>query len=240
MKRCTMLLAALGVLVVAGCSTTSVQGSRDILDLDTQLRQLLEQAPSTAASADLGKLAARAAAQGDRAADAPSAVSFYRIAAMAAWGAGPAHNAGLVPVSIKGDGLCANLPRGAGASRDCAIFRLAPTLAALDGQSLQVGEIRDTQPVDAANQVSQGTDLAVGIYQNIQQVLDLRQPFTGLDPTLDRFLDISVNKRSCMVQGMTRVLADRGATGQQIESIAEAAQKAEAKMRASHVPIACN
>jgi hypothetical protein len=235
-----MLLAALGVLLVAGCSTASVQGSRDILDFDARLRQLLEQAPSTAASADLEKLAAQSSAQGDRAVDALSAVSFYRIAAMAAWGAGPAHNAGLVPASIKGDAQCANLPGGAGASRDCAIFRLAPTLAALDEQSLKAGEIRDTQPVDAASQVSQGTDLAVGIYENIEQVLDIRKSFTALDPTFDRFLDTSVNKRSCMVQGMTRVLADRGASGQQIDRIAQAAQNAEARMRASRVPIACH
>jgi hypothetical protein len=240
MKRFTMLLAALSILLVAGCSTPSVKGSLGILELDTRLRQLLEQAPSTAVSADLEKLAAQASAQGDAALDAPSAVSFYRVAAMAAWGAGPARNSALVPVSIKGDGLCANLPGGAGGSRDCAIFRLAPTLASLDGQSVKAGEIRDTHPTDVATQVSQGTDLAVGIYQNIEQLLELRKSFAELDPAFDRFLETSVNKRSCMVQGLTKVLADRGASAQQIDRIADATQQAEAKMRASHVRLACN
>src|SRR5262245_35244211 len=105
-----VLVLALSVLSIAGCETTAgVAGSMSIKDLDDKLVALSQEKLAAAGGSQsetnkkLGALATAAAKQGDAAtANAASAVSFYRIAATAAWVAGPPDNTNVPDLSEKG------------------------------------------------------------------------------------------------------------------------------------------
>ena len=168
MTKRVMVRAVLPLaLTLAGCSTTGVKEPAGILALDRQLTELLAKKGTAAPAAEspqgvdaqLGALADTALARADASTEPPAAVSFYRIAATAAWGAGPPHNTRLLPISDKGAAACARLPNAdASQPRDCALLRLAPTLSTLDDRSDAVRRLRDAGPTIPANQLPAAVD----------------------------------------------------------------------------------
>jgi hypothetical protein len=237
-------------LVIAGCSTTGVREPAGILGLDQQLAQLLERkssgsgavtADAQSIDAKLGALADTAVSRGDTAAEPPSAVSFYRIAATAAWGAGPPHNTRLLPISDKGSAACARLPGGdASQPRDCALLRLAPTLATLDDQSATVRRLRDAGATIPASQLPAAGDAVNGVSRGIKALLEKRSALGALPESFDDYLKVNLNGRFCMIQGLVGRMDASGASAEQMERVKSPAREAQAALRASSVPTTCN
>lgn len=250
MRISPLLLSLLAALTLNGCSTTGVKDPASILSLDQQLEALLERksAPTNPAGEDrrivdekLGALADAARARADAAAEAPAAVSLYRIAATAAWGAGPPHNTRLLPISDKGGAACARLPNGdASQPRDCALLRLAPTLATLDEQSEIVRRLRDAGPTIPSGQMTSALDAVGGVARNIKALLEKRSVSGALPESFDDYLEANLNGRFCMLQGLVGRIDASGASADQMERVKASAREAQASLRDSSVPTACN
>lgn len=114
------------VLVASGCAGASLDS------LDSKLRDLSKQ--NTAANqAQLAALAAEAQADAKATPDPKNRVAFYRVAAVAAWQAGPAGESLVLPITDEGAAACDALPaKDAAAPRDCSLIRLAAPLATQD------------------------------------------------------------------------------------------------------------
>lgn len=91
--------------------------------------------------AQLADLSARAADAGDKVMDddAPTAVGFYRIAALSAWKSGELAEDTVPAIAVKGDQACARLPRGiASQPRDCSLFAFVVSFARYDRKRREV------------------------------------------------------------------------------------------------------
>ncbi|HEX6775060.1 MAG TPA: hypothetical protein VF238_04385 [Methylomirabilota bacterium] len=113
-------------LVASGCAGASLDS------LDGKLRDLSKQ-NTPANQAQLAALAAEAQADAKASPDPKNRVAFYRVAAVAAWQAGPAGETLVLPITDEGAAACDALPAtDASAPRDCSLIRLAAPLATQD------------------------------------------------------------------------------------------------------------
>ena len=114
------------VLVATGCAGANLDS------LDTRLRDLSKQ-NTAAAQTQLATLAGEAQADAKASTDPKNRVAFYRVAAVAAWQAGPAGETLVLPITDEGAAACDALPaKDASAPRDCSLIRLAAPLATQD------------------------------------------------------------------------------------------------------------
>lgn len=146
MTRRHAVLALLGIGLLGGCSTGL--GQVRVTPAGT-LQQELED--------DLGKLAAdRSGVQPQLAALAEKAqtaaqsepnpqnkVALYRIAALAAWQAGPASRSDIAVIASEGAAACNALPAGQQRPTDCAIIALAKPFAVADSLQLRLRTLVD-------------------------------------------------------------------------------------------------
>jgi hypothetical protein len=240
MKRIIGLLAAASVLALVGCPSTPVRSALDTIELDRQLTGLLRKPPSPSITEQLATLMKQASAQADASADPAAAVSFYRISATAAWGAGAPHDTRLLPLSDKGSAACARLPNGdASQPRDCAIFRMAPRLAVLDKQYVATGKMIESGRRIPADGIATAVQSAVDNFHNIHAALDQRRAAGALAESFDGFLRQRFNAYFCAGQWLQGQVDASGSTSQQNALIKAASLEAERDLTASSVNVTC-
>lgn len=151
-----LLLA--GALAVSGCAGANLD------TLDSRLKDLSKQR-TPAAEAELATLAGEARADAKASSDAKSRVAFYRVAAVAAWQAGPAGESVVLPITDEGAAACDALPgKDNAAPRDCALIRLAAPLATQDALTRQLTKIQ--------GQAGPGGKLPPAQLEPLQQLFD--------------------------------------------------------------------
>lgn len=142
--RFVALSAALA-LASAACTTLGLRSTENELEKSSQERAAAKKAgqdPSPI-EARLGANALRARDEAQASAGDPlTAVSFYRIAAVSAWQAGPAGESDLTPIYDAGVAACEKLPQqDASAPRDCTLIRLSLPYAVHDKARRQLDAI---------------------------------------------------------------------------------------------------
>jgi hypothetical protein len=240
MKPIALFVATLSLVALAGCPSTPVRNGLDLIELDKQLDELLKKEPSAAVSDQLATLSKQASAQADASTDPTAAVSFYRISATAAWGAGPPHDTRLLPLSDKGTAACAHLHNGdASQPRDCAIFRMAPTLAILDGQYAQIGDRIRSGGLIPSNEIVPAVQSAVDHFHNTRDALGQRRSAAALSESFEAFLKHRFNAYFCAGQWLQGKLDQSGTSPQQNALIKAASLEAEHEMTAASVNVTC-
>ena len=197
-------------LTLAGCQAGAprVSDSASIVDLDKDLVALYREklaAPVDAQSASnskLADLATRSASQGDAAvSDPPSAVSFYRIAATAAWAAGPPHDSRVPDLKDRGAAACGRLAKGdASQPRDCAVLKISPNLALLEVTADDVQKLRDAGSVPPAS-FDNAVRLSEIVSSQIVQIMGSR-PAGSTHAPLDNYLQPNLRNSYCMLAGL--------------------------------------
>lgn len=240
MKRIASWVVALVVVALTGCPSTPVRNALDTLELDKQLNELLKKEPTPAVSEQLATLMKQASAAGDASTDPAAAVSFFRISATAAWGAGPPHDTRLLPLSDKGSAACSRLQNGdASQPRDCAIFRMAPTLAVLDKQYAATARMIASGSRIPADGIAAAVQAAVDNFHDIHDALDARRSAGALADSFDGFLKQRFNAYFCAGQWLQGQLDASGSSPQQNALIKAASLEAERDMTASAVNVTC-
>ena len=159
-----LVLAVL--LVASGCAGANLDS------LDTKLRDLSKQ-NTAATQAQLATLAGEAQADAKGSTDPKNRVAFYRVAAVAAWQAGPAGESLVLPITDEGMAACDALPaKDASAPRDCSLIRLAAPLATQDALTRKLMKIQ--------GQVGSSGKLPPA------QLEPLRQLFDGLESQFEK------------------------------------------------------
>ncbi len=154
------------VLVASGCAGANLDS------LDTKLRDLSKQ-NTAATQAQLATLAGEAQADAKASTDPKNRVAFYRVAAVAAWQAGPAGESLVLPITDEGTAACDALPaKDASAPRDCSLIRLAAPLATQDALTRKLMKIQ--------GQVGSSGKLPPA------QLEPLRQLFDGLESQFEK------------------------------------------------------
>lgn len=242
------LVMVLAVLAIAGCETPKrLDESASIVDLDKELVELYSEklaSPETAGSATtarLAGLATRAGRRGDAASDnPPSAVSFYRIAATAAWTAGPPHNTAVPDLSEKGTAACARLPNGdASQPRDCAVLKMAPNLALLDAKAESVRKLRDSGPIAALNSQEEAASLTEDVSMQIRKVLEVRSAAGPQAESFEQYLKANLNGHFCMLQGLVGRFAASAPSEELMARARTALRSAQASLRTAEMPVTC-
>jgi hypothetical protein len=165
-------------LVSSGCAGASLDS------LDTKLRDLSKQ-NTAAAQAQLVTLAGEAQADAKASTDPKNRVAFYRVAAVAAWQAGPAGESLVLPITDEGTTACDALPaRDAAAPRDCSLIRLAAPLATQDALTRKLmkiqGQVGSSGKLPAA-QLEPLQQLFDGLETQFEKVSGLRGGVFALD-----------------------------------------------------------
>jgi hypothetical protein len=146
------------VLVASGCAGANLDS------LDTKLRDLSRQNTATAQT-QLATLAVEAQADAKASTDPKNRVAFYRVAAVAAWQAGPAGESLVLPIADEGTAACDALPtKDASAPRDCSLIRLAAPLATQDALTRKLMKIQ--------SQVGSNGKLPSAQLEPLQQLFD--------------------------------------------------------------------
>jgi hypothetical protein len=146
------------VLVASGCAGANLDS------LDTRLRDLSRQNTATAQT-QLATLAAETQADAKASTDPKNRVAFYRVAAVAAWQAGPAGESLVLPITDEGTAACDALPtKDASAPRDCSLIRLAAPLATQDALTRKLMKIQ--------SQVGPNGKLPSAQLEPLQQLFD--------------------------------------------------------------------
>jgi hypothetical protein len=115
-------------LAVAGCTAHRLKGDDDqLVELNRQCAAVDQRGDPTPCRQRYEQLAAAALAEGRKSgADVLTRVAFYRVAATAAFDAGPLGTQTLTESTDEGTQACEQLPqKDASAPRDCALIRLA-------------------------------------------------------------------------------------------------------------------
>ena len=126
-------------IVVCGCRNAII-GPDSIGNLTNELNRLSNQLPQNPATVQpqLAELAQRARAGAANAANPQSKVTYYRIAAIAAWRAGDAAKTEVLDISKEGSTLCGSLPAAQPRPTDCAIIELAAPFAVYESSERQL------------------------------------------------------------------------------------------------------
>jgi len=244
----SILALALSVFAGVGCETTGVTGSLNIKDLDDKLVALYQEklAATGDARADanrkLADVAKLAAGQGDAATANPSsAASFYRIAATAAWAAGPPQNTNVPDLSDKGAGACARLPNGdASQPRDCLVLKMAPNLALLDEKAEDVRKLRDAAATIPSNSFDAATSLSEDVSTQIRKVVDARTAAGPQSESFDQYLHTNLNGQFCMLQGMLGRFALSSPPEPLLERVRAAVRDGRAALTTARMSTTCN
>ena len=245
------LITAVAVLALVGCETTeaiasSVSTSTNIKNLDDKAEALYKE--KLAATGDavkdtnkkLGALAIEAARQGDAATDnAASAVSLYRIAATAAWVAGPPHNTRLPGLSNKGSGACERAGGNAAQSRDCAVVRMIPSLALLDVKADSAQKLRDAGSIPRES-LDGATKLTEEVSTQIQKVLELRKAALPLPESLDQYLQINLGREFCMLEGLLGQLDENSPPQPMLDRASAATRNARRSLEDASMSTTCH
>lgn len=244
-----ILVLALSMLAVAGCETTAgVAGSMSIKDLDDKLVALYQEKLAATGDAQLetnkklGDVATVAARQGDAAtASAASAVSFYRIAATAAWVAGPPHNTNVPDLSEKGAGACARLP-GVDASqpRDCLVLKMTPNFALLDVKAEALRKLSGTAPTIASDSIDEVAALSEDVSVQIRKVVEARTAAGQQAESFDQYLHTNLNGQLCMLQGLLGRVDASSPPEPLLARVRTALRDARATLTTASMPTTCN
>ena len=188
--RPNMRALALAIaLIASGCAGASLDS------LDTKLKDLSKQ-DTEASQAQLATLAGEARADAKASTDAKNRVAFYRVAAVAAWQAGPAGESLVLPITDEGAAACDALPgKDAAAPRDCSLIRLAAPLATQDALTRKLVKI---QGQVGANGKLPPTQLEV-----------LQQLFDGLETQFEKVSGLRGGVFSLDVQEDFKARTDR-------------------------------
>jgi hypothetical protein len=170
------------VLVASGCAGANLDS------LDTKLRDLSKQ-NTAATQAQLATLAGEAQADAKASTDPKNRVAFYRVAAVAAWQAGPAGESLVLPITDEGTAACDALPaKDASAPRDCSLIRLAAPLATQDALTRKLmkiqGEVGSSGKLPPA-QLEPLRQLFDGLESQFEKVSGLRGGVFALDVPVD-------------------------------------------------------
>jgi hypothetical protein len=141
MTRRHAALALLGITLLTGCSTGLCQiRLTPVGVLQQRLEEDLAKLPEDRAGVQrrLAALAkeAQSEAQGEQ--NPQNKVALYRIAAVAAWQAGPASRSDIAVIAGDGAAACDALPAGQQRPTDCAIIALAKPFAVADALQLRL------------------------------------------------------------------------------------------------------
>ncbi len=170
------------VLVAGGCAGANLDS------LDTKLRDLSRQNTATAQT-QLASLAVEAQADAKASTDPKNRVAFYRVAAVAAWQAGPAGESLVLPITDEGTAACDALPaKDASAPRDCSLIRLAAPLATQDALTRKLmkiqGQVGSSGKLPPA-QLEPLRQLFDGLESQFEKVSGLRGGVFALDVPVD-------------------------------------------------------
>ncbi len=170
------------VLVAGGCAGANLDS------LDTKLRDLSKQ-NTAATQAQLATLAGEAQADAKASTDPKNRVAFYRVAAVAAWQAGPAGESLVLPITDEGTAACDALPaKDASAPRDCSLIRLAAPLATQDALTRKLmkiqGQVGSSGKLPPA-QLEPLRQLFDGLESQFEKVSGLRGGVFALDVPVD-------------------------------------------------------
>jgi hypothetical protein len=246
-------LALLVILCVAACGTTaSLRTSGGLIELDNEWMRLygarLEAERASAGSGvdfngRLAQLSSRAESNGDAtvAGDPASAVSFYRIAATAAWSAGAPRNTQVLPIRDKGAAACARLPNAAASQpRDCALIDMAPLLALLEERSADVGRLRDAGHTLSGERLNAAENVAGQMAQILQRLLDTRAAASAQTESFDGFVALTLTRGFCTVQSLVGRIANSMPPPELLERARSAARQAQDALRNATISTTCN
>jgi len=151
MNPATIIYLSAFVAVVNGCTGVQLPPLNKLSSLDAQLTSKQAELASTrqagSDAAPIQQQLAQIAIDAEK--EAPGGkipkdvVAFYRVAAVAAWQAGPAGENLVLRVTDAGKTACDALPqKDKDAPRDCSLIRLALPMAVQDGIALRLADLK--------------------------------------------------------------------------------------------------
>ena len=146
MKGLLTVIAVLCSGFLGGCSLCQKSTLTKMGQLQQQLEDDLAKLPANRAAVQphLAQLAGEAQREAQREQEPQNKVALYRIAALAAWQAGPAGENDVRGIVAAGTAACAALPPAQQRPTDCAIIRLAQPFAIADAFRLRLVALTET------------------------------------------------------------------------------------------------
>nr|VFK41038.1 MAG: hypothetical protein BECKSD772E_GA0070983_100914 [Candidatus Kentron sp. SD] len=195
----------LTLLLLSGCNALQIrEANSDLTALYKAKEAALEENPMMLSSAlaslgDLADLAKQAAEDAEKEGKLANAISFYRIAATAAW---QARGTDVISFTEQGTRLCkanSDVP-----PRDCAMLAVIPNLAVVDEQNRELNELLERMEsdyqrneADAKKVTSIFKDFSFGLNQLLNKRESLRS--AAHRPPADFFhaLDYNIGELLC-------------------------------------------
>lgn len=242
-----VLVALLAAAAVPSCKT--VAGSANVIKLDKELDGLYQQrieaerttpGSGAALSGKLANLSQRAEKEGNAATDPATAAALYRIAATAAWTAGPPRNTQVLPVSDKGTKACEKLPNGpASQPRDCALLKVAPLLAGLDEKQTEIGRLRGTSTTIPAASLNDAAAATKDVTLLMKQVLAARTTFVPAAQPFDDYLKHRLTGQFCTLQRFVGQIDASMPPEELMKGVTDAARDAQSSLQGAAISTAC-
>jgi hypothetical protein len=155
MKRSHTLLALLAIGLLASCGTTlPPKPLTEVGTLQKEFEDLLAKLPAdrSGVQPQLAQLAQRAQIAAQSEETPQNKVALYRIAALAAWQAGPAGGDQVSVIATEGASACNALPPAQQRPTDCAVIALAKPFAIADSLRLRLlALVDDLNRLDTAH-----------------------------------------------------------------------------------------
>lgn len=217
MKRTGVILAA--ILVITGCqSISNIQMNEELTSLysaQVGARESDDAIIQESIAEAFRSLATRSAAEAGKASDPADAVSFYRIAATAAWQGG---SPDVKELGDAGWSIC-NRPDFDRDRRDCVMLLVIPELAATDDLTARLGKegrmaVEEAGPAGEQDaEVLEGigartTDIVIGFDNRFEAIDDAKDQFDAesISPGLLAHLDKTLNFIYCRMEEGVGVL----------------------------------
>lgn len=192
MKRAIRFLLFAFAFATSACATTKLRPLNDQLNsTDAELVQARQAGHDTAPmQQQLAQIAREAAAQASSATNPKDRVALYRVAAVAAWQAGPDGSSLVLPITDAGTAACAALPqKDKEAPRDCSLIRLARPMAVQDDDARKLMDLRKKRE-DVQREHEQRCQALTGAEATACRATRGKLPATDLLPEKDLFSDL--------------------------------------------------
>lgn len=218
MRRAIRFLLFAFACATSACATTKLRPLNEQLNTaDADLIQARQAGRDTApAQQQLAQIARDAAAQASSATNPKDRVALYRVAAVAAWQAGPAGSSLVIPVTDAGTAACEALPqKDEAAPRDCSLIRLARPMAVQDDDARRLMDLRKKRD-DVQRQHEQHCQALAGAEATACRATRGKLPATDLQPEKDLFSDLETQfgKASAIRDGLRNLDAPADFTTQ--------------------------
>ena len=192
MKRAIRFLLLAFAFATSACAATKLRPLNDQLNTaDADLVKAREAGRDTAPlQQQLAQIARDAAAQASSTTNPKDRVALYRVAAVAAWQAGPDGSSLVLPITDAGTAACEALPqKDKEAPRDCSLIRLARPMAVQDDDARQLMALRKKRE-NVQREHEQHCEVLSGAEATACRGARGKLPATDLQPEKDLFSDL--------------------------------------------------